>query len=91
MAEDGEFVVLREIGRVGLDRERALRGHLRTAVAAAEVLSQRVAQRSLRGAVAARHAPLTGPLRQAGQRVHRLDRGHQHDAARHHHQQEQVQ
>ena len=43
---------------------------LRTAVATAEVLRQRVAQRRLRAAIAPRDAPLVRPPRQADQRVH---------------------
>jgi hypothetical protein len=80
VAEHGELVVLREVGGVGLDRERTLGGALGTAVAAAEVLGQRIAQGRLRGAVAACHAPLAGALRQAGERVDRLDRRDEHEA-----------
>ena len=70
VAEHGELVVLRQLGRLGLDRERALRRLLGAAVAAAEVLRQRVAQRRLAGAVAPRGAPLARALRQADERVH---------------------
>ena len=44
----------------------------RAAVAAAEILRQRFAQRGLRAAVAARRAPLVRALRQPGQRADRL-------------------
>jgi hypothetical protein len=69
VAEHGELVVLRELGRLGLDRERALRRLLRRGVAAAEVLRERVAQRRLAAAVAPRDAPLARALRQADERV----------------------
>src|SRR5258705_13420675 len=45
MAEHGELVVLRQIGRVGLNGQGTLRRGLRAAVATAEALSQRLAQR----------------------------------------------
>ena len=73
VAEHGELVVLRQLGRVGLDRQRALRRLLGAAVAAAEILRQRLAQRRLRAAVAPRDAPLARAPRQADQRVQRLD------------------
>ena len=67
VGEHGELVVLHQIRRVDLDRERALGRLLRAAVAAAEILGQRVAQRRLRGAVASRDAPFARPPRQARQ------------------------
>jgi hypothetical protein len=65
VAEYGELVVLRQLGRLGLDEEGALRRLLRAAVAPAEILRQRLAQPGLRRLIAARDAPGVGTARQA--------------------------
>ena len=90
VAEDRELVVLGELGRLGLDREGALRRLLGTRVAAAEVLRERVAKRGLAGAIAPRGAPLARPSRQADQRVDRLDDRDEQEARPDEQQHEQV-
>ena len=90
VGEDGEFVVLRQLGRLGLDRERALRRLLRPRVAAAEVLGERLAQRRLAAAIAARGAPFARPSRQADERVHALDHGDEQEARADQQQDEEV-
>ena len=90
VAEHGEFVVLGQLGRVDLDRERALRRLLGPAVAAAEVLRQGFAQRRLAAAVAPGDAPLARPPRQADERGQRLDHGDDQETGADQHQEEQV-
>ena len=90
VSEDRELVVLGQLGRLGLDRERALRRFLRPGVATAEVLGQRLAQRRLAAAIAPRGAPFARPLRQADERVHALDHGDQQEAGADQQQDEEV-
>ena len=90
VAEHGELVVLGQLGRLDLDRQRALRRLLGPRVAAAEVLRQGVAQRGLAAAVAPGDAPFARPPRQADQRAQRLDHGDDQEARADQHQQEQV-
>jgi hypothetical protein len=80
VAEHGEFVVLRQLGRLGLDRERALRRLLGARVAAAEVL--REAPRATPPARCGRAGPFATRARagQADQRVDALDDGDEEKA-----------
>jgi len=90
VAEHGELVVLGQLGRLDLDRERALRRLLGPGVAAAEILGEGVAQRRLAAAVAPGDSPLARSPRQADERRQRLDHGDEQETGADQHQQEQV-